>query len=244
MSVVLAEQEAPAGVMGRGAAVAAACRQIVLSTTMDLRGKKYIRAEGWQALAAANGLSPRISMVEEMQNGDIRAVCDLIRLSDGETVASSEGFVGTDEPMWQNRPRYARRGMAQTRATSRACRSALAWIVPLLDADLSTTPAEEMEEAAPVSKGKAKPAQITTFVQEVVEAATVVPEVPTKAALERILSLYRQATAAGVVGANYWDLVREDYAIKTLKVSEGLTAAQVAEIEDHLLSLIKIGASK
>ena len=244
MSVVLAEQEAPAGVMGRGAAVAAACRQIVLSTTMDLRGKKYIRAEGWQALAAANGLSPRISMVEEMTNGDIRAVCDLIRLSDGETVASSEGFVGTDEPMWQNRPRYARRGMAQTRATSRACRSALAWIVPLLDADLSTTPAEEMEEAAPVSKGKAKPAQITTFVQEVVEAATVVPEVPTKAALERILSLYRQATAAGVVGANYWDLVREDYGIKTLKVSEGLTAAQVAEIEDHLLSLIKIGASK
>ena len=244
MSVVLAEQEAPAGVMGRGAAVAAACRQIVLSTTMDLRGKKYIRAEGWQALAAANGLSPRISMVEEMQNGDIRAVCDLIRLSDGETVASSEGFVGTDEPMWQNRPRYARRGMAQTRATSRACRSALAWIVPLLDADLSTTPAEEMEEAAPVSKGKAKPAQITTFVQEVVEAAAVVPELPTKAALERILSLYRQATAAGVVGANYWDLVREDYAIKTLKVSEGLTAAQVAEIEDHLLSLIKIGASK
>ncbi len=244
MSVVAIEQEAPAGVMGRGAAVAAACRQIVLSTTMDLRGKKYIRAEGWQALAAANGLSPRISMVEEMQNGDIRAVCDLIRLSDGETVASSEGFVGTDEPMWQNRPRYARRGMAQTRATSRACRSALAWIVPLLDADLSTTPAEEMEEAAPVSKGKAKPAQITTFVQEVVQADAVVPEVPTKAALERILSLYRQATAAGVVGANYWDLVREDYAIKTLKVSEGLTAAQVAEIEDHLLTLIKIGASK
>jgi len=244
MSVVLAEQEAPAGVMGRGAAVAAACRQIVLSTTMDLRGKKYIRAEGWQALAAANGLSPRISMVEEMQNGDIRAVCDLIRLSDGETVASSEGFVGTDEPMWQNRPRYARRGMAQTRATSRACRSALAWIVPLLDADLSTTPAEEMEESAPVAKAKAKPAQITTFVQEVVEAAAIPPELPTKAALERILALYRRATAAGVVGANYWDLVREDYAIKTLKVSEGLTAAQVAEIEDHLLNLIQIGASK
>jgi hypothetical protein len=206
---------------------------------MDLRGKKYIRAEGWQALAAANGLSPRISMVEEMTNGDIRAVCDLIRLSDGETVASSEGFVGTDEPMWQNRPRYARRGMAQTRATSRACRSALAWIVPLLDADLSTTPAEEMEEAAPVAKGKGKAAQITTFVQEVVQADAVVPEVPTKAALERILSLYRQANAAGVVGANYWDLVREDYSIKTLKVSEGLTAAQVAEIEDHLLVLLK-----
>lgn len=239
MSVVLAEQEAPAGVMGRGAAVAAACRQIVLSTTMDLRGKKYIRAEGWQALAAANGLSPRISMVEEMQNGDIRAVCDLIRLSDGETVASSEGFVGTDEPMWQGRPRYARRGMAQTRATSRACRSALAWIVPLLDADLSTTPAEEMEEPVTASKGKSKAPQITTFVQEVVEAAATPPELPTKAALERILSLYRQATAAGVVGANYWDLVREDYAIKTIKVSEGLTAAQVAEIEDHLLALLK-----
>lgn len=243
MSVVLSEQEAPAGVMGRGAAVAAACRQIVLSTTMDLRGKKYIRAEGWQALAAANGLSPRISMVEEMQNGDIRAVCDLIRLSDGETVASSEGFVGTDEPMWQGRPRYARRGMAQTRATSRACRSALAWIVPLLDADLSTTPAEEMEEAAPVSKGKAKPAQITTFVQEVVAADAVVPEVPTKAALDRIYELYLKAFSAGILDKNYWDQIREDYEIKTIKVSEGLTAAQVAEIEDHLLVLLK-GVSK
>ena len=95
-------------------------------------------------MAAACGYSPRISEVQVLENEDIRAVCELVRLSDGEVVARAEGYVGVDETTWSRRPRYARRAMAQTRATSRACRSALAWIVPLLDAGLETTPAEEI----------------------------------------------------------------------------------------------------
>ena len=46
--------------------------------------------------------------------------------------------------MWASRPTYAKRAMCQTRAISRACRSAFAHIVVLIDKSLSTTPAEEV----------------------------------------------------------------------------------------------------
>ena len=134
----------PRDVMLRNQNVANACREIVLRCSVMLQGKKYIQAEGWQALANLSGYSPRIDEVSELENGDCRAVCSLVRLVDGEIIARAEGYVGTDERTWANRPRYARRAMAQTRATSRACRSALAFLVPLIDASLSTTPAEEI----------------------------------------------------------------------------------------------------
>lgn len=142
----------PAEVVARGNNTAKACKAVILQNTMQLQGKRWVKAEGWQALAAACGYSPRIDVVEELANGDIRAMCSLIRLSDGEVVASAEGYIGTDEPTWKSRPRYAKRAMAQTRATSRACRSALAWIIPLLDAGLETTPAEEVEHLALTAK--------------------------------------------------------------------------------------------
>jgi RNase H-fold protein (predicted Holliday junction resolvase) len=47
--------------------------------------------------------------------------------------------------------------MAQTRAISRVCRSAFAHCVVLIDADLSTTPAEEAD--LDVSETKRKPVQ-------------------------------------------------------------------------------------
>jgi hypothetical protein len=43
---------------------------------------------------------------------------------------------------------YAIRAMAQTRGISRVCRSAFAHVVVLIDAELSTTPAEEAEQAS------------------------------------------------------------------------------------------------
>ncbi len=151
----------PRQVMERNQSVANACREIVMRCSVKLQGKQYIQAEGWQALANLSGYSPRIDEVVELDNGDCRAVCSLVRLADGEVIARAEGYVGTDERTWANRPRYARRAMAQTRATSRACRSALAFLVPLIDASLSTTPAEEI----PVESSGHNP--------ELVEPATV-----------------------------------------------------------------------
>jgi hypothetical protein len=64
----------------------------------------------------------------------------------GAVICEAEGFVGDDERTWQKRDEYAKRAMAQTRAISRACRSAFAFIVTYMDAGLETTPAEEVPQ--------------------------------------------------------------------------------------------------
>jgi hypothetical protein len=114
---------------------------------MDLQGKKYVRVEGWASIAAVYGCTPSIREVVEEERG-IRAIADL-RTHDGRTIATAEGFCGLDEPRWSNQPLYARRGMAQTRAVSRVCRTAFAFVVTLIDGGLETTPAEEMPTANP-----------------------------------------------------------------------------------------------
>ena len=240
----------PRDVVTRGHQVADACRQIVMQCSIDLKGKRYIKAEGWQALAAANGLSPRINCVEELTGGDIRAVCDLIRLSDGEIVASAEGFVGTDEPMWSSRPRYAKRAMAQTRATSRACRSALAWVVPLLDASLQTTPAEEMDHAelahveiVPKPRAAAKQAQVVAVEPKVAEPRAVMAS---REQLDQILKLHAEARSLRPTTIKptelYFEDLRGDYEIKTKKVSQGLQSDHAVEVIEHLQGVIRLGA--
>jgi len=230
----------PREVVRKGEQVAEACRAIVLQCSMQLQGKSYIKAEGWQALAAANGLSPRISVVEELDGGDIRAVCDLVRLSDGEVVASSEGYVGVDEPMWTRRPKYARRAMAQTRATSRACRSALAWVVPLLNAGLETTPAEEIPHDAEVIVANVVPVVTTTTAPVEKPAKTLRAS---RKQLDEILVLYAKAQETGRLDGDYWEKVRQDYKIRSSKVSDSLLADQADEIISHLGGIIKMGAA-
>lgn len=119
------------------------CGEIVKATATKIQGRRYVCAEGWYAVAAAHGCLVSIAKVEAVEGG-IRAVAELRRVADGLTLATAEGFVGDDEPMWAKRPLYARRAMAQTRASSRVCRSAFAHVVVLIDKNLGTTPAEEM----------------------------------------------------------------------------------------------------
>ena len=123
--------------------VAGACKEIVSRTASTISGKKYVRVEGWQAIAIAHGCTLSIRSVERIDGG-VTAVADVVRQSDGRTIASAEGFVGDDESKWVGRQEYARRAMAQTRAMSRAARSAFAHVVVLMDAGLETTPAEEI----------------------------------------------------------------------------------------------------
>jgi hypothetical protein len=123
--------------------VAGACKAIVLKTSQNIQGRKYVRVEGWQSIATAHGCIASARDVERVEGG-IRAIGEVRRMDTGATLATAEGFVGDDEPTWAKRPEYARRAMAQTRAISRACRSAFAHVVVLMDAGLETTPAEEV----------------------------------------------------------------------------------------------------
>lgn len=144
--------------------VAGACREIVKATAQRIGNKDYVRVEGWQSIAVAHGCVASARDVEKVDGG-VRCIGEVRRMDTGAVIATAEGFVGDDEPMWANRPTYAKRAMCQTRAISRACRSAFAHVVVLIDRNLSTTPAEEVPhggfdinmdkvESAPVETAK------------------------------------------------------------------------------------------
>lgn len=133
---------------------AAICKEIVVATSSNIQGKRYVSVEGWQAIAIAHGCAASARDVERIDGG-VRAVGEIRRMSDGQLIAQAEGFVGEDESTWfggdngrgrtlPKRPDYAIRAMAQTRAISRAGRSAFAHVVVMMNAGLATTPAEEM----------------------------------------------------------------------------------------------------
>jgi len=143
---------------------AGACKEIVIKTAQNIGGRKYVRVEGWQSIAIAHGCVASSRDVERIDGG-VRAIGEVRRGSDGALISTAEGFVGDDESTWSKRLEYAKRAMAQTRAISRACRSAFAHVVVMMDAGLETTPAEEVPHGAsddapavkPVTMPKAKP---------------------------------------------------------------------------------------
>jgi len=127
------------------------CAEIVKRTAKPIQGKKYVVCEGWQAIAIAHGCTASARNVEKIEGG-WRAIGEVRRMNDGGLIAQAEGFLGEDEKVWAARPLFARRAMVQTRAISRACRSAFAHVVVMIDAELGTTPAEEMEASYPHDK--------------------------------------------------------------------------------------------
>jgi hypothetical protein len=115
--------------------VAGVCKDIVHQTAQSIGGRKYVRVEGWQAIATAHGCVASARDVEKIEGG-WRAIGEVRRMDTGSVIATAEGFLGTDEPVWAKRPEYAKRAMAQTRAISRACRSAFAHVVVLIGGGL------------------------------------------------------------------------------------------------------------
>lgn len=131
------------------------CKSIVVATSSTIQKRRYVSVEGWQAVARAHGCAAGARDVERVEGG-VRAIGEVRDILTGQLIATAEGFVGEDEPVWYGggkdkwgkpyvkRPDYAIRAMAQTRAMSRACRSAFAHVVVMMNAGLQTTPAEEV----------------------------------------------------------------------------------------------------
>jgi hypothetical protein len=161
MSTEIATVEATALVSHRAATNAAGlCRELVVKTAMKIQGKRYVPVEGWQAIANTFGCVASAKNVERVEGG-YRATGQVVRVADGTVLAEAEGFVGDDETTWTKRPVFARRAMAQTRAISRACRSAFAFVVTLMDAGLETTPAEEMTGITETTPEPVRPKAVT-----------------------------------------------------------------------------------
>ena len=135
--------QSPAWQMSRANEVANVCAQIVKARTIKLGKGQYLKNDGWLSLAVAHGCVASARDVQKIEGG-FRAIGEVKRIDSGVVIASAEGFCGDDEPNWATKPEYARRSMAQTRATSKACKTAFAHCVLLIDPAISTTPADEV----------------------------------------------------------------------------------------------------
>jgi len=138
----------PTDLVRRATAVADALASVIEQRKLyvTISGRKFVRCEGWTSLAAMLGVTPHEVAVTE-QDGVFTAVVELRRFVDGQPVARASAECGAPDeldrngkPLWSARPRYARRSMALTRATAKACRLAFSWVMAL--AGYENTPAE------------------------------------------------------------------------------------------------------
>lgn len=109
-----------------------------------IQGRKFVKCEGWVTLATLRGCLPREVAVTEMEEGRYVAEVELVRMSDGAVLTKASAECGGPcDSVWTNRPPNARRSMAITRATGKACRVAFSWVMAL--SGYEVTPAEEMD---------------------------------------------------------------------------------------------------
>lgn len=111
---------------------------------VSVQGKKYLQFEAWQTLGKFYGYTVKIVQSEPVDFGGIKGfnARAVVLDKNGVEVGGAESVCMNDEPTWKNKPTYALKSMAQTRASAKALRHILAWVAVL--AGYSATPAEEV----------------------------------------------------------------------------------------------------
>jgi hypothetical protein len=126
-----------------------------LTTTISRR--QHVRVEGWTLLGSMLGVFPVCVWTRKLEDGwEARVEA---RTRSGEIVGAAEAECLYSENTWKNRDDYALRSMAQTRATSKALRQPLGFVMTL--AGFDATPAEEMPRDSNSRGGTPKPRQLT-----------------------------------------------------------------------------------
>lgn len=123
-----------------------------------IQNRKYIRVEGWTALAGLVGVFPYTIYSKRLDRGRYEIAYEAkveLRNRSGQAISSAEAICSNQEKGKDDQPEYAIKSMAITRATGKACRLAFSWIIAL--AGYETTPAEEMDGISPSSPPSTPP---------------------------------------------------------------------------------------
>ena len=162
-------QMQPADLLSMAAKQATALAEVIEKKKLFtmIGQKKHVSVEGWQTLGAMNQLQAFTERVEVTKNEDgsveATALVSARRVTDGVAIAQAEGFCSTKEARWKGRDEYAVRSMAQTRATSKVFRQALAWVMVL--AGYEATPSEEVPTPAAPEPPKPEPPKVEVVPQ-------------------------------------------------------------------------------
>lgn len=142
------------GVLTRATSIADTLAPVIENKRLFsmIQGRKHVRVEGWQTLGAMLGVFAVITHTERITDNSGKdgweARCE-VRVLSGAVIGAADAQCTRSESTWKSRDDYALRSMAQTRATSKALRGPLGFIVEL--AGYSATPAEEMPSQEPAS---------------------------------------------------------------------------------------------
>jgi hypothetical protein len=148
--VTLWQTDDPAEVIRRASSTAKELATIVRQQKLSLKigDSEWVKIEGWTLLASMLGVTPFLEWTRELDNGwEARVVA---RTMSGIVVGSGESECLRSERLWATRDDFALRGMAQTRATSRALRQPLGFVMKL--AGFEPVAAEEADADDPKPK--------------------------------------------------------------------------------------------
>lgn len=159
----------PAGLFGTDDPVAVIQRASVAATALadvisdrklftNVQGKSHVHVEGWTLMGAMLGVTA-VCVATEVVDGGYKATVEA-RSLDGRVVGRAEALCTKYEKRgpWKTADDHARLSMAQTRATSKALKGPLGFVISL--AGYATTPAEEMTFAAPDEAPPTTPAEV------------------------------------------------------------------------------------
>jgi hypothetical protein len=167
----------PVEVVEAAGKIAAALSDVIEKQGLytDIKGKKHVRVEGWTLCGTMLGVFPVCVWTRPVEGGFEARV--EAKLRDGSIVGGAEAQCTRSESTWANRDDFALRSMAQTRATSKALRLPLGFIVAM--GGYSATPAEEMEAERQAERDAKAPATVPGPERRtVVKTAQVVGKVP------------------------------------------------------------------
>jgi hypothetical protein len=110
----------------------------------DVKGKNFVNVEGWQFAGASMGIYPMLEKLEDVSTDKetkYRAEVKLVQIETEKVVGYGVAICSNKEGSKKSFDEYAIASMAQTRATSKAFRNTLGWLMKL--AGYESTPAEE-----------------------------------------------------------------------------------------------------
>jgi len=148
----------PALVIERAAAVANVLSRVLEEKNLlkEIQGRKHVLVEGWTMLGSMLGVFPVCVWTRKLQDPEGWEARVEARTRSGEVVGAAEAQCTRAEAMWGYEPKsrhgkplqprddFALRSMAQTRATAKALRLPLGFVVTL--AGYAETPADEMPD--------------------------------------------------------------------------------------------------
>jgi hypothetical protein len=219
------EPQTPAGLFGtsdpdqvvaRAVKVADALERVIRDKKLiaKIRMKEHVLVEGWTLLGSMLGVFPVLIWTHQLEDGwEARVEA---RTLDGRVVGAAESECLRSESRWAKADDYAIRSMAATRATSKALRQPLGFVITL--AGFDPTPAEEMPDTEP----------------EPTRRSPVQPVAATREQLEEIGALIRTLQECGADvdwKARAHDLIGAPANMLTKKTAEILIGKLRSELE-------------